>query len=141
MNVYKYFARFSRLALLGVTFLAVALVCQANDSLSMQTVTNEANRVAADNSGQNKEQDSVTADQQSNSPRDLNITKEIRQSVERNDNLSELAKNVKIITVNGAVTLRGPVKTIEEKNRIEQAARKVAGENNVHNQLEVKNNQ
>lgn len=140
MNIYKYLAPVSMPAFLTLTFLSLSSICQADDSGSMQTATNDANQVAADNSGQNRDQNSVTAEQQGNSPPDINITKEIRHSVERNDNLSELAKNIKIITVNGAVTLRGPVKTVEEKNTIEQIAQKVAGENNVHNQLDVKNN-
>ena len=136
MNVCRYFAAF-----LVVTFLSLTQACRATNFESTETVTNDTNRVAANNSGQNKDQDSVTAEQQSNSPGDINITKEIRRSVERNNNLSEMAKNVKIITVNGAVTLRGPVKTLGEKTSIEQMARKVAGVNRVHDQLDVKNNQ
>jgi hyperosmotically inducible protein len=141
MNVYKNLAPAGMLAFLTVTSLSLASICHADDSGSMPTGTNGANQVAADNSGQNRDQNSITAEQQGNSPADINITKEIRRSVERNDNLSEMAKNVKIITINGAVTLRGPVKTMEEKNTIEQIAQKVAGESNVHNQLDVKNNQ
>ena len=130
-------------AFLTIALLSSTPICHANGSLSTQTVTNDANRnsVAADNSGQNKGEVSVTAEQQSNSRADINITKGIRQSVERNDNLSALAKNVKIITMKGSVTLRGPVETMQEKISIEKIARKVAGENNVHDQLEVKNNQ
>jgi len=52
--------------------------------------------------------------------------------------LSFTAKNVKIITQNGKVTLRGPVNSQEERNAIEAAARKIAGSGQVDNQLEVK---
>jgi osmotically-inducible protein OsmY len=49
-----------------------------------------------------------------------------------------MAKNVKIITVNGVVTLRGPVKNPHEKETIEAKAQQIAGVNKVDNQLEVK---
>lgn len=140
MNVCKYFVLAGMSAFLTVTFLSLTPNCQADDSGSTQTVTNDVNGAAPDNSRQNKE-DSVTADQQSDSPADLNLTKEIRQAVERSDQLSALAKNVKIITINGTVTLRGPVNTVEEKNDIEQIALQAAGKNNVNNELNVKNNQ
>lgn len=141
MTFHKYFARSTMSGLLALTFLSLAPVCQANNPVTPGTITNEANPIAADNSGQNKGQNSITAEQQSNSPRDIYITKTIRQSVEQNGALSGLAKNVKIITVNGSVTLRGPVKTMDEKNSIAQIARKVAGGSNVHNQLAVKTKQ
>jgi osmotically-inducible protein OsmY len=53
------------------------------------------------------------------------------------DALSTTAKNVKIITVNGVVTLRGPVKTIEEKRTIEATAQQIAGADKVDSQLEI----
>lgn len=140
MKLCKYFS-LGRMSFLTMTVFLLTPICRADDSQSPQTVTNG---VAADNSGQNSEErnrGSLTADNQSNSRADINITKEIRQSVERNDNFSILAKNVKIITVNGVVTLRGPVKTAEEKSNIEQIAQKLAGGNNVNDQLEIKNNQ
>jgi len=51
--------------------------------------------------------------------------------------LSTDAKNIKVITVNGVVTLRGPVNTPKEKSTIEAKAQNIAGANNVDNQLEV----
>ena len=54
------------------------------------------------------------------------------------DSLSMTAKNVKIITENGVVTLRGPVKSAEEKAKIAQLAQSAAGEAKIENQLEVK---
>lgn len=68
---------------------------------------------------------------------DLKVTQQIRQAVMADDSLSFTAKNVKIITMKGKVTLRGPVKTAAERSSIEGAARKVAGANMVDNQLEV----
>jgi osmotically-inducible protein OsmY len=52
--------------------------------------------------------------------------------------LSFTAKNVKIITVNGKVTLRGPVKSEQERATIEAAAKKIAGAGQVENLLELK---
>jgi len=69
---------------------------------------------------------------------DLKITQQIRQAVMADKSLSFTAKNVKIITQGGKVTLRGPVNTMQERSAIEAAARKVAGATQIDNQLEVK---
>ncbi|HEX4340914.1 MAG TPA: BON domain-containing protein [Polyangiaceae bacterium] len=74
---------------------------------------------------------------QGNGEADLKTTQQIRKAVMADSSLSFTAKNVKIITNGGKVTLRGPVKTDAERQAIEASARKVAGEN-VDDQLEVK---
>ena len=51
--------------------------------------------------------------------------------------MSTYAKNIKIISRDGAVTLRGPVKSTEEKQRIDSIAKKAAGDMKVDNQLEI----
>ncbi|HEX2874521.1 MAG TPA: BON domain-containing protein [Polyangiaceae bacterium] len=79
----------------------------------------------------------VTPMDQGNGETDLRITQQIRQAVMADGSLSFTAKNVKIITMNGSVTLRGPVNTAAERSAIEAAARKVAGAQ-VDNQIEVK---
>jgi hyperosmotically inducible protein len=79
-----------------------------------------------------------TPGDQGNNATDLKITQQIRQAVMADGALSFTAKNVKIITQNGKVTLRGPVKSEDERSRIDAAARKVAGAVQVDNQLEVK---
>jgi hyperosmotically inducible protein len=97
--------------------------------------------VAPDNTKVNKRDANSAAltpmDQKENQT-DLKITQQIRQAVMADSSLSFTAKNVKIITQNGKVTLRGPVKTEQERGAIEAAARKVAGATQVDNQLEVK---
>lgn len=70
---------------------------------------------------------------------DRKITQLIRQAVVKDSSLSFTAKNVKIITIGGKVTLRGPVKTDAERSAIEAEAKNVAGVSQVDNQLEVKN--
>ncbi len=79
-----------------------------------------------------------TPGDQGNNATDLKITQKIRQAVMADGSLSFTAKNVKIITQSGKVTLRGPVNSEDERSRIEAAARKVAGVAQVDNQLEVK---
>lgn len=97
--------------------------------------------VAPDNTKVNERDKSSTALtplDQSNSKTDLKITQQIRQAVMADGTLSFTAKNVKIITQGGKVTLRGPVNSEQERSNIEAAARKVAGVAQVDNQLEVK---
>lgn len=70
---------------------------------------------------------------------DIGITANIRKSVV-DTKMSTNAQNVKIITQDGVVTLRRPVKTQEEKDRIEEMARSVAGVKSIDSQLEVESN-
>jgi len=76
---------------------------------------------------------------QGNSESDRTTTQLIRKALVKDSGLSMTAKNVKIITVNGVVTLRGVVKTEQEKSDIAAKAKQVAGLTEVNNQLEVKN--
>jgi hyperosmotically inducible periplasmic protein len=97
---------------------------------------------APDNSAVNvrdRNPNAMTAGEQSTAKGDVELTREIRQAVVRDDSLSMLAHNVKIVTANGAVTLRGPVNTEQEKVAIASKAQAIAGPNKVDNQLEVKN--
>ncbi len=67
-----------------------------------------------------------TADGQSNDAKDLAITQQIRKSIMADKSLSTYAHNVKIVTVNGTVTLNGVVRSAREKNAIESKAGAVA---------------
>jgi hyperosmotically inducible protein len=78
------------------------------------------------------------ADQQKENRPDLEITKQIRQALVRDKSLSPYAHNVKIVTQGGMVTLRGPVRSDDEKKAVETKAVEVAGEGKVSNQLDVK---
>ena len=73
---------------------------------------------------------------QNENQKDIDITANIRKRVV-DTKMSVNAQNVKIITQDGKVTLRGPVKSEEEKTQIEKMAHEVAGAANVDNQLEV----
>jgi hyperosmotically inducible protein len=83
-------------------------------------------------------EESPTADQQKESQSDREITRRIRESVVKDESLSTYAHNVKIITQDGHVTLKGPVRSDSEKRTIETKATEVAGQNKVTNELAVK---
>jgi hyperosmotically inducible periplasmic protein len=91
----------------------------------------------ADNTGANK-QNNTTADQQKNDPADLELAQKIRQSINSDKSLSTTGHNVKVIVRNGMVTLKGPVKSEEEKKNIEGKAADLAGADKVTNKLTVK---
>ena len=96
---------------------------------------------AADNSGRNKRDrsgETKTSGHQSNSSQDIKITAAIRRAVMHEDSLSMTAKNIKIITQNGVVTLRGPVKNAAEKAKIAQLAQSAAGQAKIEDHIEVK---
>jgi osmotically-inducible protein OsmY len=96
---------------------------------------------AADNTAKNERDrsgETQTSGDQSNSPEDLKITADIRQAIMKDSSLSTTAQNIKIITVDRQVTLRGPVNTKEEKTRIAKLASAVAGQAKVDDQLEIK---
>lgn len=80
---------------------------------------------------------SITADVQSNSPRDLELTRKIRSEIMALKDISSNAQNVKVISSGGQVYLRGPVNSEAERASVVQAAIKVAGVSNVTNQIEV----
>ena len=99
---------------------------------------------AADNTKTNQRDRSAsepTADQQKQSRSDRDITQQIRQSIMKDKSLSTDAHNVKIITQNGQVTLKGPVRSEDEKKAIEAKAAEVAGEDKVTSELKLKSHQ
>jgi len=79
-----------------------------------------------------------TADQQKENRSDRDITQQIRQAIMKDKSLSTYAHNVKIITQNGQVTLKGPVRSEDEKKTVEAKATEVAGENRVTSELDIK---
>jgi len=118
------------LALVSLTTLGLATLA-ADDKRAAEpdnSATNERDR-----SGEAK-----TSGDQSNSPADLRTTQAIRRALMKDHSLSVAAKNIKIITADGQVTLRGPVKTAEEKVKIDRLAKSVSGGARIDDQLEVK---
>ena len=115
------------LSLLCVSVFTLSAIAQ-DTAAADNTKTNERDR-----SGE-----TTTSGDQSNSQEDVKITAAIRRAVVGDHSLSATAKNVKIITANGLVTLRGPVKNDAEKAKIAELAQSAAGNAKINNQLEVK---
>jgi hyperosmotically inducible protein len=78
-----------------------------------------------------------TAEDQSNAAADVETTQKIRKAIVDDATLSTYARNVKIITAKGKVTLKGPVRSDAEKTAIETKAREVAGSANVTSQITI----
>jgi osmotically-inducible protein OsmY len=140
-------SKHSALRTIAVTAISLAWCVSACDreppSGSTRTTSGSTN--AADNTRVNaRDQPGATAlptpTDQSNDPVDLAVTQRIRQAILGEDSLSVDAKNVKIITANGVITLRGPVKTPAERATIDSKARDLAGNNRVDDQIDVSKN-
>jgi hyperosmotically inducible protein len=97
----------------------------------------ENQSTAPDNTKTNKDQTGPTADQQKMNSTDRAITQKIRKAIHEDSSLSSYGHNIKVITQDGKVTLRGPVRSEGERSNLEAKAVSVAGPENVTNQLEV----
>jgi len=96
--------------------------------------------VPADNSKSSKTDSSnsnATADSQKGNESDRTLTRQIRKSVKADKSLSTYAHNVKIVSINGTVTLNGVVRSNEEKTAIQLKAVTVAGQEHVVNELKI----
>jgi osmotically-inducible protein OsmY len=94
----------------------------------------------ADNSAKNardRGDQTVTPADQGGSAADREVTANVRKAIVADDALSMNAHNVKVITKDGVVTLRGPVKNASEKTSVAAKAQKIAGVKRVDNQLEI----
>jgi len=100
------------------------------------TVRNDANNSRVNVRDRNNQ--TLTPGDQGNNSADIDVTKQIRKEIIASKDMSVSARNVKIITTNGRVTLRGPVKTEDEKRLIGEIAARIATPQNVDNQLEVR---
>lgn len=95
---------------------------------------------APDNTKTNKrdrDKSSPTADQQKMNATDRDLAKRVRAAIVSDKSLSTYAHNIKIVAQDGKVTLKGPVRSEEEKNAIEAKANEVVGEGKVLDQMEV----
>ena len=123
------------------TFLCTGLLLGSMALAKAYETAGQQTTPAADNSKMNQQGQSAnepTADQQKNNRTDQEITRQIRQSIMADKSLSTYAHNVKIITQNGQVTLKGPVRSEDEKQSIASKATAVAGENKVTDDLSIK---
>jgi osmotically-inducible protein OsmY len=118
-------------------FSRFAAIAGLLSGLALQTVMAQQ----PDNTGVNKQDTGVTADQQKNDHTDRYLTQQIRKAVVADKSLSMYAHNVKIVSQNGAVTLKGPVRSEEERKSIFAKAEQIAGTGKVTDQLSVKASQ
>ena len=124
----------------SITLLLLSMVLMVGCSKNRSEDKQVSQTVEPDNSGRNvrdRDNQTKTPGDQSENEADRTITQNIRQALTADDSLSTNAKNVKIITNDGTVTLRGPVKSEKEKTDIEAKAKQVAGVKIVDNQIEV----
>jgi hyperosmotically inducible periplasmic protein len=124
----------------GFVFIGVAALLGSTVMASPQPRQDNGQQTAPDNSKTNKrdrDKSSPTADGQKMNATDRDLAKRIRSAIVDDKSLSTYAHNIKIVAQDGKVTLKGPVRSEEEKSAIETKATEVAGAGNVVNQLEV----
>jgi osmotically-inducible protein OsmY len=126
---------------LRLTFQIFVLTCLLTGTWGLASAQDSSQQAPPDNTKVNerdKNKSEPTADQQKGNRSDRDITQEIRQSVMKDKSLSTYAHNVKIISQNGMVTLKGPVRSEEEKSAVEAKATAIVGQEKVTSELEVK---
>jgi osmotically-inducible protein OsmY len=123
---------------------ATILVLAVSGALSLSPIAvmaQDTTKPATDNTKTNKRdrnKNEPTADQAKNNTSDRETMQKIRKSIMDDKSLSTYAHNIKIIAQGGKVTLKGPVRSEEEKRTVEQKATEVAGSGNVINEMTVK---
>jgi hyperosmotically inducible periplasmic protein len=135
----KYFVAISFLSLPGLLLGMQSATAQSAASSQSSTETT-ARSTAADNTKNNRDDPAnrgKTSDQQENDAADLELSQRIRRSVMNDKTLSTYGHNVKIVAVNGTVTLNGVVRSAEEKTQIGMKATSVAGKERVVNDLKI----
>ena len=118
------------LTLLTFVFFAASTLVRAQD----------AQQPAPDNSKTNqadRDQSSATADRQKMNPADRELTRKIRSAIMSDKSLSTYAHNVKIISREGKVVLKGPVRSDDEKAAVLNKATDIAGQQNVIDELQI----
>jgi hyperosmotically inducible periplasmic protein len=101
----------------------------------------DTNTAAPDNTKINKrdrDRSQPTADQQKENQSDRELARNVRRSLVKDKSLSSYAHNIKVVAQNGTITLKGPVRSAEEKQAIEAKAAEVAGgADKINSQIEV----
>ena len=116
----------------------VVLACLSTVSVAAMAADDKTKPDNTAINERDRSRETQTSGDQSNSSADLKTTQAIRQALMKDSELSTTAKNIKIITNNGQVTLRGPVKNAQEKAKIDQLARSAAGGTKIDDRLDVK---
>lgn len=121
----------------NVASAAMVVLCLTGSYATTSALTLSASSQAPDNSSQNKGH-IETADRQPNIKTDRETTAKIRKAIVGDKDLSTYAHNIKVITVNGQVTLKGPVQTDEEKQKVVALAANIVSPGKIINDLTVK---
>jgi osmotically-inducible protein OsmY len=119
--------RFTQRVTFSIVAAAMAISAPAAQVKPDNSATNKGDRTAG----------AVTADQQKNNTSDVEMSRQIRRSIIADKALSTYAHNIKIVTQQGKVTLRGPVRTEGEKATVEAKAAAVAGAANITSEVTV----
>jgi hypothetical protein len=122
------------------SLLRFSLACLVSGSAALVGAQEPSPSPAPDNTKVNQRDAKAsepTADQQHNDRSDLDITQQIRKSITADKSLSTYAHNVKVISQDGKVTLKGPVRSGAEKASIEAKAAEIVGRANVTSELAV----
>ncbi len=120
-----------RMLLFAVALTIASAAARAQDSAAPAADNTKVNQ-------RDKNKAEPTADQQKENRPDRELTRQIRRSIVQDKSLSSYAHNVKIIAQNGKVTLKGPVRSEEEKTALEAKAGDIAGKDKVTSEIEVK---
>lgn len=128
-----------RAIMLAVSFMATSLAL-AQTSSDRDPAATDSHTQQPDNSrtNANARNRDASADEQGNGKQDIDLTARIRRSVMSEKGLSTYGHNVKIVSLNGTVTLNGVVKSSDEKSTIHRHAASIAGEGKVVDNLKVK---
>jgi osmotically-inducible protein OsmY len=123
--------------LLLAVFAGGSPLVYAQTSNTGKTATPDADNTRMNKADQKNTQ--PTAQNQSNEKADRELAAAVRKAIVRDKSLSTNAHNVKVVAKDGTVTLRGPVRSDDEKTKVSQLTRQVEGVSNVDDQLLVKN--
>ena len=119
------------------SILLMTLLCSV-PSIWAQTANDQ--NAAPDNTKVNtrdRDKNEMTADQQKENRSDRELARQVRRALVKDKSLSTYAHNVKVIARDGAVTLKGPVRSEEEKQAVEAKAVEVAGQGKVTDEISV----
>ena len=131
----------SKLGALVVTVGLLQCAVPLAYSQSKEGGTDRQTQTAPDNTRVNKADRNgaqPTAQNQSNAKSDRDLAAAVRKAITQDKSLSTYAHNVKVVVRDGAVTLRGPVRSGDEKTKVAELARQTAGSEKIDDQMSIK---
>lgn len=132
-----------KIRMLGIAVLVSASAMVSLGATAQDNPSAPVTSASADNTKMNvrdKSPETIKPTDQPNNSVDIKLAAAVRSSIVNDKALSTTAHNVKLVAANGVVTLRGPVNSQSEKEKVGQCAAGVAGVSKVDNLLDVKTN-